>query len=252
MNKRLIAIALIIALASVGFVAADEAGVITINFVNSNSRVVTNVSNSTLQAQTNFTNSQATENITLTNSTLTLNVNGQTIVISSVGGNLVVSAPSQNGSLSSETLPLVPLNITKPPDWIKVEQIGDFNILGVTTTPDTYTFFIEVYGTEYFSEVNHLLSENTTHVFPTAFYYDFGLLPNAKFIPSGGFVCIGSGASINLNETENNPGENLELALCTNPNHQSNTYLPDTYDNSGEQYLVETIAYYLAQYLQNS
>ncbi len=239
MRRRLviITIILVVVLAVTGFVAAEETGIITINVFNdSDSRVVTNISNSTIQAQTNFTNSQASENITLTNSTLTLNVNGENIVISTQGGNLVVSAPGQNISLSSSNLPLVPLNIGQLPNWVSVEQTGSFNVLGVTTTPSTYTFFIEAYGSQS-STLNQLISGGTD-VFPTAFYFDFGLQPMAKFVPNQGFVNIGSGASFGPNQAGTETHLNLELALFTNPNHQSNTYLPDSYNNSGEQKLL--------------
>jgi hypothetical protein len=81
LSKRrvILAVVVVLVLASLGLVAADEAGVFTVNIFNSpNSQLTTNISNSTVQGQTNYTNSQAVENITLTNSTLTLNINGKT------------------------------------------------------------------------------------------------------------------------------------------------------------------------------
>jgi len=108
MKKRFIIIALIAVLASVGVVAADEAGIISINIVNSsNSKVGLNVLNSTIQAQTNFTNSQAWENVTLTNSTLTLNVNGQNVTISSHSGNIVVSTQNQTVAVNPNSPPIL-------------------------------------------------------------------------------------------------------------------------------------------------
>jgi hypothetical protein len=108
LKKKLLVIALIIVLASVSLVAADEAGVITFNIFNSSdSQVNVNVSNSTVQGQTNYTNSQAMENISLTNSTLTINVNGQNITISSQDGNLIVSPPNQTSVLNSNQRPLL-------------------------------------------------------------------------------------------------------------------------------------------------
>jgi hypothetical protein len=88
-RKFVLVIAIIIVFATVGLVAADEAGIFTINIFNSpNSQIYTDISNSTIQGQTNYTNSNALENITLTNSTLTLNINGQNITITAQGDNL--------------------------------------------------------------------------------------------------------------------------------------------------------------------
>jgi hypothetical protein len=106
LKKKLLVTALIIVLASVSFVAADEAGVITFNIFNSSdSQVNVNVSNSTVQDQIIYTNSQATQNITLNNSTLTLNINGQNITIISQDGNLVVLTPNQTSASSSNQRP---------------------------------------------------------------------------------------------------------------------------------------------------
>jgi len=108
MKKRFIIIALIALLTCVGFVAADEAGIISINIFNSsNSQVGVNVLNSTIQAQTNFTNSQAWENITLTNSTLTLDVNGQNVTISSHNGNIVINTQNQTVAVNPNSTPLL-------------------------------------------------------------------------------------------------------------------------------------------------
>ncbi len=95
--KRVVLIAaLTIVLATVGTVAADEAGIITINIFNDpGSQLNTEIVNSTVQGQTNYTNSNAQQNVTLTNSTLTINVNGQNITISAQGDNLTVTTPNQ-------------------------------------------------------------------------------------------------------------------------------------------------------------
>jgi hypothetical protein len=96
-KKQILVIAVIAVLASVGLVAADEAGIVTINIFNSpNSQINTTISNSTIMGETNYTNSQAYQNITLTNSTLTLNINGQNVTISSSGDGLTITGPSQN------------------------------------------------------------------------------------------------------------------------------------------------------------
>lgn len=99
-KMRLIVVAVIVVvLATVCFVAADEAGIITINIFNSpNSQVYTNISNSSIQGQINFTDSQASENITLTNSTLTLNINGQNVTIISQVDNTIVTVPGQSAA----------------------------------------------------------------------------------------------------------------------------------------------------------
>jgi len=108
MKKKLLVIALVLVLAIVSLVAADETGIITFNIINSsNSHVDINVSNSTVEGETNYTNSQAVENITLSNSTLTLNVNGQNITISSQGGNLSVNTQNQTVALNSSPKPLL-------------------------------------------------------------------------------------------------------------------------------------------------
>ncbi len=106
MKKRSIAIVLIfIIIAVLSVVAANEAGIITINIFNSSSsQVYTNISNSTIEGQTNFTNSQAAQNITLTNSTLTLNINGQNITIYSQGDKLIISSQGQSMIINPDLL----------------------------------------------------------------------------------------------------------------------------------------------------
>jgi hypothetical protein len=106
-KKRIIlALAVICVLGFVSLVAADEAGIFTINIFNSpNSQLTTNISNSTILGQTNYTNSQAVENITLSNSTLTLNVNGQNITITDQGDNLTINSPNQTPIPESTTNP---------------------------------------------------------------------------------------------------------------------------------------------------
>jgi hypothetical protein len=145
MKRRFIVIILIIVLACVGLVAADEAGIITLNIINSsNSQVSVNVSNSTIQGQTNFTNSQASENITLTNSTLTLNVNGQNITISSQGGNIVINTQNQTVSLNPRPLLSVSFLGSQPTTHAIVSGNGtieyDFNVTVNVPTGMNYPF----------------------------------------------------------------------------------------------------------------
>lgn len=128
-----------------GLVAADEAGIITLNIINSsNSQVSVNVSNSTIQGQTNFTNSQASENITLTNSTLTLNVNGQNITISSQGGNIVINTQNQTVSLNPRPLLSVSFLGSQPTTHAIVSGNGtieyDFNVTVNVPTGMNYPF----------------------------------------------------------------------------------------------------------------
>ena len=114
-KKRIIlALAVILVLASVGLVAADEAGIFTINIFNSPNPTnhATEISNSTIQGQTNYTNSQAVENITLANSTLTLNVNGQNITITDQGDNITINSPNQT---PIEPIPIPHLPEHQPP-----------------------------------------------------------------------------------------------------------------------------------------
>lgn len=244
MKKKLIIIALIILLASVGFVAADEAGIISINLQNSNSKIITNISNSTLQAQTNFTNSQATENITLTNSTLTLNVNGQNITISGdENGNVAVNTQGQSTASTPAPATIVPLHITSPPSWIMVDQMGIFNDYNVSETPDMYTVRIAITDQAYFQKFNELYSKNMTLIFPTEFYTDFGLRQ---------IVYPYSNSTDWTFNLPNTPYAVFEIAFSSNPNHLPNSYLPDPpTDSSGEQYLKEAIGYYFSQYLEN-
>ncbi len=109
-KKLILAIAIIAVLATVSVVAADEAGIFTINiFNNPNSQLYTAISNSTIQGQTNYTNSNAVENITLTNSTLTITVNGQNITFTSQGDNLTIQTPNQTTTITpnSNNVPLL-------------------------------------------------------------------------------------------------------------------------------------------------
>ena len=141
MKKKLLVIALIIVLATVGLVAADETGIITLNIINSsNSQVGVNVLNSTIQAQTNFTNSQAWENITLTNSTLTLNVNGQNITISSQDGNIVINTQNQTVSVNSNPAPLVSVSfLSSEPISPAYQTVGGSGSIDVMSTFQRYT-----------------------------------------------------------------------------------------------------------------
>lgn len=108
-KKRIVLVsAFIIVLASVSMVAADEAGIFTINIFNSpNSQIYTDISNSTIEGQTNYTNSQAIENVTLTNSTLTLNLNDQNITIIDQGGNITIDAPNQTPTSTPTPAPTI-------------------------------------------------------------------------------------------------------------------------------------------------
>jgi hypothetical protein len=107
MKKRAILVfALIIVLTTVGLVAAEEAGIFTINIFNSpNSQIHTDISNSTIEGQTNYTNSQAVENITLTNSTLTININGENLTITEQDGNMTIDRPNQTPAPSPSSNP---------------------------------------------------------------------------------------------------------------------------------------------------
>jgi hypothetical protein len=116
-KKRIIlASAFIIILASVSLVAADEAGIVTINIFNSPStQLHTDILNSTIEGQTNYTNSQAIENVTLTNSTLTLNVNGQNITVTDQGGNITINSPNQTPTATPTITPTInPTPTTNP------------------------------------------------------------------------------------------------------------------------------------------
>jgi stringent starvation protein B len=110
-KKLILIVALVAVLATVSVVAADEAGIITINISNNpNSQLNTEISNSTIQGHTNYTNSNAQENITLTNSTLTITVNGQNITMTSQGDNLTITTPNQPTKTATPTpTPTTPL-----------------------------------------------------------------------------------------------------------------------------------------------
>jgi hypothetical protein len=154
MNKKLVVIALIIVLASVGLVAADEAGIITLNISNSsNSQVNVNASNSTINGQTNYTDSQANENITLNNSTLTLNVNGQNITISSQGNSLVVTTQNQTVALNPNPQPLLSVSfLGSQPSTHAIAGNGtleyDFNVTVNVPTGMNYPFGVNVTHSE--------------------------------------------------------------------------------------------------------
>ena len=110
-------------MASVSLVAADEAGIVTINIFNSpNSQLNTDISNSTVEGQTNYTNSKATENVTLTNSTLTLNVNGQNITITDQGGNITINAPNQTPTTTPTPTPTINPTPTSTPTSTDMPQ----------------------------------------------------------------------------------------------------------------------------------
>jgi len=147
MKKKLLVIALVIVLATVSLVAADETGIITFNIINSSdTQVGINVSNSTIEGQTNYTNSQAMENITLTNSTLTLNVNGQNITISSQGGNLSINTQNQTVASNPNPRPLLTVSFlgSQPTTHSIVSANGtieyDFNITVSIPTSMNYPF----------------------------------------------------------------------------------------------------------------
>ncbi len=113
-RKFVLVIALIIIFTTVGLVAADEAGIFTINILNSpNSQIQTEIFNSTIQGQVNYTNSQAFENITLSNSTLTLNINGQNISITSQGNDLVIVTPNQTITANPNAVPKLSVTFLK-------------------------------------------------------------------------------------------------------------------------------------------
>jgi hypothetical protein len=146
-KKLILVIAAVVVLASVGLVAADEAGIVTINIFNTpNGQIDTTISNSTIQGETNYTNSQAYQNITLTNSTLTLNINGQNVTISSDGNGLIITGPSQNPTNPQPTLSVAFLK-SGP------NERGIFS--GNTSTSIQYDF-------------------NVTVNVPTSFNYPFG------------------------------------------------------------------------------
>jgi hypothetical protein len=161
----ILTLAVIAVLASVSLVAADEAGIFTLNIFNSpNSQLTTNISNSSITAQTNYTNSQAAENITLTNSTLTLNVNGQNITITDQNGDVTVQTPVPTWSPPAIPTPTptlspptpVPTASPLPPaTQVKVAFIGS----GPSHSPIGN-------GTQY--------DFNVTLNVPTSFNYPFG------------------------------------------------------------------------------
>ncbi len=158
MKKRFIIIALIAVLACMGFVAADETGIISINIFNSsNSKVGVNVLNSTIQAQTNFTNSQAWENITLANSTLTLDVNGQNVTISSHSGDIVINTQNQTVTVNPNSTPLLSVSfLTSEPTSTQKSSFltgndsieYDFNVTVSVPTSMNFPFGVNATHTE--------------------------------------------------------------------------------------------------------
>ncbi len=115
-KKTLLVALLIVALATVSVVAADQAGIITINILNNqNSQLYTDISNSTVNGQTNYTNSNAVENIALNNSTLTIMVNGQNITITSQGDNLIISTANQTVTTNpnANSIPLLTVSFLR-------------------------------------------------------------------------------------------------------------------------------------------
>jgi hypothetical protein len=134
---KIIVIALIAGLATLSLVAADEAGVFTINIQNSNGQINTTITNSTVQGQTNYTDSQAAENITLNNSTLTLNVNGQDIVISSQGGNIDITSGGQSVLVNPNRLYVTYLKSQSPESPFPVTNTTTQYVFNVTVTVPT-------------------------------------------------------------------------------------------------------------------
>jgi hypothetical protein len=121
-KRAVLALAFIVVFASVGLVAADQAGIFNINIFNSpQSQLNTQITNSTTAAQTNYTNSQAIENITLTNSTLTLNINGQNITITDQDGNITINTPNQTPIFTPSAYPTV----TPTPALLSVAFLSD-------------------------------------------------------------------------------------------------------------------------------
>ena len=123
-KKRIILVsAFIIILASVSLVAANEAGIVTINIFNSPStQLHTDILNSTIEGQTNYTNSQAIENVTLTNSTLTLNVNGQNITVTDQGGNITINSPNPTPTATPTITPTINPTPTATPTPTTITQ----------------------------------------------------------------------------------------------------------------------------------
>jgi hypothetical protein len=119
----------------------------------------------------------------------------------------------------------------------------------VATSQDCYIYYVSVVGS-HLSAVDGLAND-VTSVFPAEFYRDFGLESNVGYLQNDAFYKLGSGAHVDCTLTGQNERKGFELALFLDPNHQANSYLPDRYNNSGEQYLAQAIAYYVGQYLQS-
>jgi len=154
LKKLILLIAVIIVLATVGLVVADEAGIFTINIFNSpNGQINTDISNSTIQGQTNYTNSQAYQNITLTNSTLTLNINGQNVTITSEGNGLVITGPNQNSTTTPNPKPTLSVVFLK-------SGPNQHNIIVSDNTTIQYDFNITVNVP---TSMNYPFGKNATH-----------------------------------------------------------------------------------------
>jgi hypothetical protein len=154
LKKLILLIAVIIVLATVGLVVADEAGIFTINIFNSpNGQIYTDISNSTIQGETNYTNSQAYQNITLTNSTLTLNINGQNITITSEGNGLVITGPNQNSTTTPSPKPTLSVAFLK-------SGPNQHNIIVSDNTTIQYDFNITVTVP---TSMNYPFGKNATH-----------------------------------------------------------------------------------------
>ena len=154
LKKLILLIAVIIVLATVGLVVADEAGIFTINIFNSpNGQINTDISNSTIQGQTNYTNSQAYQNITLTNSTLTLNINGQNVTITSEGTGLVITGPNQNSTTTPNPKPTLSVVFLK-------SGPNQHNIIVSDNTTIQYDFNITVNVP---TSMNYPFGKNATH-----------------------------------------------------------------------------------------
>ncbi len=154
-RKFVLVITLIVVFIAVGLVAADEAGIFTINIFNSpNSQIYTDISNSIIQGHTNYTDSNALENIILTNSTLTLNINGQNITITSQGDNLTINAPNQTATPNSN------LNITPLLSVSFLGIGGDQGSIMSGNATHQYNFNVTV-GVP--TSMNFPLGKNVTH-----------------------------------------------------------------------------------------
>jgi len=167
-KKIILASAFIIILASVSLVAADEAGIVTINIFNSPStQLHTDILNSTIEGQTNYTNSLAIENVTLTNSTLTLNVNGQNITVTDQGGNITINLPNQTPTATPTITPTIkPTPTTNPTSTATLQPLLSVTFIkyGPTHSPlgngTQYDFNVTVNVP---TSLNYPWGKNVTH-----------------------------------------------------------------------------------------